>query len=423
MSLEDQIHTIGRQARQAARALGILPAATRNAILEGMADALEAQAPAILAANARDIAGAETNGLNKAAIDRLRLTESRLAAMARDIRDVVGLADPVGQVIAEWTRPNGIHIAKVRTPIGVIGIIYESRPNVTSDAAVLCIKTGNAVILRGGSESFHSNTAIAAALQSGGAACGLPEHSVQLIPTTDRDAVRLMAGMDRFLDLIVPRGGHALIETVVRHARMPVIKHYHGVCHVYVDRNADLTMAEAVALNAKCQRPGVCNAMETLLVHREVAAEFLTQAAPAFTAAGLTIHADPEGLALLQAAGFAQVAPATKENWTTEYLDLIFSLRLVDDLDQALDHLERYGSHHSDAIITRDAVTAERFLNEVDSATVYWNASTRFTDGGQFGFGAEIGISTDKLHARGPMGLEELTTYKYQIRGDGQIRV
>jgi glutamate-5-semialdehyde dehydrogenase len=304
----------------------------------------------------------------------------------------------------------------------VIGIIYESRPNVTSDAAVLCIKTGNAVILRGGSESFHSNTAIAAALQSGGASRGLPDHAVQLIPTTDRDAVRIMAEMDRYLDLIVPRGGHALIETVVRHARMPVIKHYHGVCHVYVDREADLAMAEAVVLNAKCQRPGVCNAMETLLVHREVAAEFLRQAAPAFTRAGLTIHADPEGRAILQSAGFDRVTPATEENWTTEYLDLIFSLRVVDGLDQALDHMERYGSHHSDAIITRNTETAERFLNETDSATVYWNASTRFTDGGQFGFGAEIGISTDKLHARGPMGLEELTTYKYQIRGDGQIR-
>lgn len=387
-----------------------------------MADALVARTPAILEANARDIAGAESHGLTKAAIDRLRLTEARLAGMANDIRNVARLEDPVGKILTEWTRPNGLRIAKVRAPIGVIGIIYESRPNVTSDAAVLCIKTGNAVILRGGSESFHSNMAIAEALQVGGSSLGLPADAVQLIPTTDRDAVRLMAQMDKYLDLIVPRGGHSLIETVVSHARMPVIKHYHGVCHVYVDRTADLAMAESIVLNAKCQRPGVCNALETLLIHRDVAEQFLTQAAPAFSKAGLAIHADPAGFQHLSTLAYQSLHEATESNWTTEYLDLIMSLRVVDDLEQAVEHIERYGSHHSDAIVTRDAATAERFLNEVDSATVYWNASTRFTDGGEFGFGAEIGISTDKLHARGPMGLEELTTYKYQIRGEGQIR-
>ena len=422
MSLAEQIQEIGKNARRASRALAVLSSDTKNAILHGMADAIVARTPEILAANARDISGAEAHGLTKAAIDRLRLSEKRLADMAADIRDVAGLEDPVGKVLTDWTRPNGLHIAKIRSPIGVIGIIYESRPNVTSDAAVLCIKTGNAVILRGGSESFHSNMAIADALQTGGATCGLPTDAVQLIPTTDRDAVRLMAQMDKYLDLIVPRGGQSLIETVVSHARMPVIKHYHGVCHVFVDQAADLAMAERIVLNAKCQRPGVCNALETLLVHRAVAQDFLRQAAPAFAQAGLTIHADPDGFDELSALGYKRLIAATEASWTTEYLDLILSLRVVDDLDAAVDHMERYGSHHSDAIVTSDAAAAERFLNEVDSATVYWNASTRFTDGGEFGFGAEIGISTDKLHARGPMGLEELTTYKYQIRGNGQIR-
>lgn len=422
MSLEEQIHEIGQKARRASRALAILPSATKNAILEGMADALVARTPSILEANARDIAGAEAHGLTTAAIDRLRLTPDRVAKVADDIRDVARLDDPAGKVIAEWTRPNGLHIAKVRAPIGVIGIIYESRPNVTSDAAVLCIKTGNAVILRGGSESFHSNLAIAEALQEGGASRGLPADSVQLIPTKDRDAVRIMAQMDKYLDLIVPRGGQSLIETVVSHARMPVIKHYHGVCHVYVDKTADLAMAESIVMNAKAQRPGVCNSMETLLLHRDIAAPFLEKAAPALREKGIEIHADPRSFHHLSTLDYQPLHEAQESNWTTEYLELIMSLKVVDGLEEAVDHIEKYGSHHSDAIVTRDAATAERFLNEVDSATVYWNASTRFTDGGQFGFGAEIGISTDKLHARGPMGLEELTTYKYQIRGDGQIR-
>ena len=420
--LEIQITEIGRRARQAARALAVLSTEQKNAALLGMAEALVARAPDVLAANARDIAGAEEHGLNKAAIDRLRLSEKRLAEMAEGIRQVAGLSDPVGQVITQWTRPNGIAISKVRTPIGVIGIIYESRPNVTSDAAILCIKTGNAVILRGGSESLHSNIAIAVALQAGGSAHGLPENAVQLIPTKDREAVRHMAQMDQYLDLIVPRGGHSLIETVVSHARMPVIKHYHGVCHVYVDRAADLEMAVRIAVNAKCQRPGVCNAMETLLVHREVAGEFLQKAAPVFAEKGVSIHADPAAFQQLSALNYPLLHEAREESWSTEYLDLILSLKVVDSLEAAIAHMEHYGSHHSDAIITRDAAAAERFLNETDSATVYWNASTRFTDGGEFGFGAEIGISTDKLHARGPMGLEELTTYKYLIRGEGQIR-
>ena len=305
----------------------------------------------------------------------------------------------------------------------MIGIIYESRPNVTSDAAVLCIKTGNAVILRGGSEALNSNLAIAQALQAGGATEGLPENAVQLIPTKDRNAVAVMAGMNQYIDLIIPRGGHSLIETVVSHARMPVIKHYHGVCHVYVDKAADLEMAERIAINAKCQRPGVCNAMETLLVHRDISQAVLQRGSgPNFRSRGLEIRADETAYSQLSALNYQPLVRAEEKDWSTEYLDTIMSVRVVDDLNQAIDHMERYGSHHSDAIVTSDAQTAEKFLNEVDSATVYWNASTRFTDGGEFGFGAEIGISTDKLHARGPMGLEELTSYKYVIRGDGQIR-
>ncbi len=418
MTLENQITEIGQKARKAARALTLLSSEQKNEILRGMADELVSRAPAILDANAKDVAGAEANGMNKAAIDRLRLSEKRIVEMADGIRQVAHLDDPVGRSINEWTRPNGLAISKVRTPIGVIGIIYESRPNVTSDAAVLCIKTGNSVILRGGSEALNSNLAIAEALQVGGAAKGLPENAVQLIPTKDREAVRLMAEMDRYIDLIVPRGGQSLIEAVVKHARMPVIKHYHGVCHVYVDKEADLDMAESIAINAKTQRPGVCNAIETLLVHQDVAEKFLKKAGPAFIDKGVELRGDERTRSILNGV----VKPATEEDWTTEYLDLILAVRVVDDLDQAVEHMDMYGSHHSDSIVTRDAVAAERFMAEVDSATVYWNASTRFTDGGEFGFGAEIGISTDKLHARGPMALEELTTYKYLIRGDGQIK-
>jgi glutamate-5-semialdehyde dehydrogenase len=422
MTLEQQIHEIGAKARVAARSLATLATNTRNAILGAMADELVERTPQLLEANAKDLAGASEHGLNKAAIDRLRLTEKRIADMAKDIRQVAELEDPVGQILREWTRPNGLRIAKVRTPIGVIGIIYESRPNVTSDAAVLCIKTGNAVVLRGGSEALNSNQAIAEALQAGGASKDLPANAIQLIPTKAREAVAIVAAMDQYIDLIIPRGGHSLIEAVVSHARMPVIKHYHGICHVYVDEKADLEMAKRIAINAKCQRPGVCNAMETLLVHRGISEEFLKEAAPAFQQRGVEIRADETAYAQLATLNYQPLVRAEEKDYSTEYLDTIMSLRVVDDLNQAIDHMERYGSHHSDAIVTADADAAETFLNGVDSATVYWNASTRFTDGGEFGFGAEIGISTDKLHARGPMGLDELTSYKYVIRGDGQIR-
>ena len=420
--LEKSIHEIGARARSASRELAKLSSAQKSAILLAMADELVAGTESLIRANADDLARAEAAGLTNAAIDRLRLTPERIAGMADGIRQVAALTDPVGEILREWTRPNGIQITKIRTPIGVIGIIYESRPNVTSDAAVLCLKTGNSVILRGGSEAIASNLAIAAALQAGGAKAGLPEDAVQLIPTTDREAVRIMAQMDEFMDVIIPRGGHSLIENVVSHARMPVIKHYHGVCHVYVDRNADLDMALDIAINAKCQRPGVCNAMETLLVHRDVAAAFFAKAAPAFQKFPVEMRADPEAHRLLAGLGYEPLGEADENSWRTEYLELILSVRVVGSLDEAVAHLDKYGSHHSDAIVTNDPAAAEKFLNEVDSATVYWNASTRFTDGGEFGFGAEIGISTDKLHARGPMGLEELTSYKYQIRGTGQIR-
>src|ERR1043166_8516105 len=387
-----------------------------------MADELSTRTEMILEANRKDVEKAQADQLSSAMVDRLSLNPKRINAMAEGIRQVAQLEDPVGKVIAEWTRPNGLRISKVRVPIGVIGIIYESRPNVTSDAAVLCTKTGNATILRGGSESIQSNIAIAAALGAGAAKEGLPNDSVLLIPKTDREAVRHMAEMDKYIDLIVPRGGEGLIKTVVEHARMPVIKHYHGVCIIYVDKDADLDMAERIVVNAKTQRPGVCNAAETVLVHRDIAGAFFKKLAPKFAEKKVELRADDAAFHQLSLINYQLLRRASDEDWTTEYLDTIMAARVVDSEDAAIEHIEKYGSHPSDAIVTRDPQRAEKFLNEVDSATVYWNASTRFTDGGEFGFGAEIGISTDKLHARGPMALQELTTYKYVILGQGQIR-
>ena len=418
MDLKETIHDLGKRARAASRQLAQLSSEQRNAGLLAMADALTAAQEELLAANAKDVARAQADGLSSAMIDRLTLTPARIEAMAEGIRTVAALPDPVGQVISQWTRPNGIVISKVRVPIGVVGIIFESRPNVTSDAAVLCTKTGNATILRGGSEAIGSNLAIAAALGRGARSAGLPEDAILLVPTTDREAVKLMAGMDECIDLIVPRGGHALIEAVVAAARMPVIKHYNGICAVYVDREADLRMAQEIVLNAKTQRPGVCNAIETILVHRDCAEAFFKVGGQALLDKGVQIRGDARVCALLG----DKAVPATEADWSTEFLDLILAARVVDSLDEAIAHIESHGSHHSDCIVTANEATAEAFLNQVDSATVYWNASTRFTDGGEFGFGAEIGISTDKLHARGPMALEELTTYKYQIRGTGQVR-
>ena len=416
--LGQQIEELGKKARAAARVLALSSKDQKNAALMAMADALEASGEDILAANGRDLAAAPGYGLNAAAVDRLKLDAARIRAMAEGVRQVASLPDPCGEIIRQWTRPNGITITKIRVPIGVVGIIYESRPNVTADAAVLCLKSGNACILRGGKEAIHSNTAIARALSAGAVKAGLPGEVIQLVPFTDREGVRLLAQMDRYLDVIVPRGGHALIEAVVEHARMPVIKHYHGVCHVYVDQAADLAMAEEIAVNAKCQRPGVCNAMETLLVHRDVAEKFLPAVADALRAKGVELRGDRRTSEVLGSG----VKAAMEEDWTTEYLDLILSIRVVDSLEAAIDHIEHYGSHHSDSIVTTDEAAARKFLAAVDSAAVFWNVSTRFSDGGEFGFGAEIGISTDKLHARGPMGLEELTTYKYLVTGDGQVR-
>ena len=420
--LRNEVISYGRRARGAARALARTSAERKNAALLAMADQLHASAGTILEANGEDVEKATADQISLPMIDRLRLDERRIQAMAGGIRQVAALEDPVGKVIAEWTRPNGLHISKVRVPIGVIGIIYESRPNVTSDAGVLCTKTGNAVLLRGGSESIRSNIAIAEALRAGAAGAGLPEDSILLVAKTDRDAVRHMAEMDQYIDLIVPRGGRALIETVVNYARMPVIKHYLGVCIAYVDKDADLDMAVQIVVNAKTQRPGVCNAIETVLVHGEIAVPFFKKIAPILGGKKVEIRADPGSFHQLSALGYQPLRSAIDDDWTTEYLDLILAARTVGSIEDAIAHVEKYGSHHSDVIITRDTARAEKFLNEVDSATVYWNASTRFTDGGEFGFGAEIGISTDKLHARGPMALQELTTYKYVIRGDGQIR-
>ncbi|MGI8889392.1 MAG: glutamate-5-semialdehyde dehydrogenase [Chthoniobacterales bacterium] len=422
MALHDEMIDLGRRARKAAQRLAQLPTAHKNAALAAMADEIVCQTATILAANEQDLARARSNGLSGAMLDRLTLTDSRIQSMANGIRQVAQLPDPVGETIRAWTQPNGIRIAKMRVPIGVVGIIYESRPNVTSDAAVLCTKTGNATILRGGSEAIRSNLAIAAALQEGGAKAGLPNDCILLVPHTDRDAVRQMAEMDRYIDLIIPRGGKALIEAVVKVARMPVIKHSDGICLVYIDEAADLGMATEIVVNAKTQRPGVCNAIETILVHRAIAPEFLRRLGPRLKEKQVELRADQTAFAELSQDGYEKLRAATEDDWSTEFLDLILAIKTVDSPNEAIQHIDHFGSHHSDCIVTRDEELAERFLREVDSATVYWNASTRFTDGSEFGFGAEIGISTDKLHARGPMGLEELTTYKYVIRGDGQIR-
>ncbi|MGE9267899.1 MAG: glutamate-5-semialdehyde dehydrogenase, partial [Verrucomicrobiales bacterium] len=339
-------------------------------------------------------------------------------AVAAGIEKVAGLDDPVGQILDDWTRPNGIHIQQVRIPIGVIGIIYESRPNVTSDAAVLCLKSGNATILRGGSEAIHSNRAIAAALQAGGEKSGLPEGAIQLIPFTNRESVGVMAGMDRYLDLIIPRGGKGLIEAVVSQARMPVIKHYDGICHAFIDREADLDMGVDIVVNSKTQKPSVCNALETLLVDENVAEEFLAKVAPALREKNVEIR----GCARTQEILGDSVVPATDEDWQTEYLDYILSVRVVSDLDTAIEHINHFSSQHTECIDTKNEEKARRFMLEIDSACVFHNVSTRFSDGEEYGFGAEIGISTDKLHARGPMGLRELTSYQYRVTGSGQVK-
>jgi len=412
------IYKMGEQAREAALKLANLSTEQKNAILNAMAKSLRKNAPEIIEANAKDIAAGEERGLSSALLDRLRLDEARVDAIAAGVEKVATLPDPVGQEMDRWDHPKGMNIQQVRVPIGVIGIIYESRPNVTSDAAVLCLKSGNATILRGGSEAIYSNRAIAKALQEGGEEAGLPEHSIQLIPFTDRESVKVMAGMDKWMDLIIPRGGKGLIEAVVTMARMPVIKHYDGICHSYVDKEANLDLAVEVAKNAKVQKPSVCNAMETLLVHQDVAAEFLPKMAAALEDPSVEIRGDER---VLQVLGERAVA-ATEEDWEAEYLDYILAVKVVASRDDAVAHINTYGSGHSDCILTENVESAEAFLSQVDAACVYHNVSTRFSDGEEFGFGAEIGISTDKLHARGPMALKELTSYQYRIRGAGQVK-
>ena len=416
--IQSAILDMGQRARAASHALNKLSTEQKNTILRAMADEIVARSTPILTANSKDLAAAESNGLSKAMIDRLMLDDKRLAAIAQALREVADLPDPVGEVLAEWTRPNGLHIRKVRVPIGVIGIIFESRPNVTTDAASLCFKTSNATILRGGSEAIHSNRALADAIQAGGERAGLPPDSVQLIPFTDRASVEHMARMDAHIDLIIPRGGKGLIEKVVATARMPVIKHYDGVCHVFVDASADLEMAARIVVNSKAQKPGVCNALETLLIHQDVLASFAPILSAELQANGVQVRADATSLPHFK----ENATLATEEDWSTEYLDLILSVKTVSGLDEAIQHINRYGSRHTDTIITTDELNAHRFQHEVDSAVVMHNASTRFNDGGEFGFGAEIGISTDKLHARGPMGLAELCSYKYLVFGEGQVR-
>jgi glutamate-5-semialdehyde dehydrogenase len=412
-AIEESILQMGRQARAAAYRLAQLSSDEKNAILRAMASSIRANAASLMQANDKDLAAGVEKGLSAAMLDRLRLDEARIEAMAAGIDQVATLPDPVGQVMDAWERPNGIRIEQVRVPIGTIGIIYESRPNVTADAAALCFKTGNATILRGGSEAIHSNRAIAAALASAGA----PEHAIQLIPFTDRESVAALAQMDKWLDLIIPRGGKGLIETVVSLARMPVIKHYDGICHLFVDQAADLDMAVKLTVDAKTQKCGVCNALETLLVHEAVAAEFLPMVATALRAKNVELRGCEKTRAIL-----SDCIPATDEDWDTEYLDLILSIKVVSSIDEAIDHINTHGSHHTDTIVTADQAAADRFLRSVDSACVFHNVSNRFADGGEFGFGAEIGISTDKLHARGPMGLRELTSYQYRVRGNGQTK-
>ncbi len=409
---------LGQHARAAARHLANATTATKNAALLEMAAALRRNEKEILKANAVDVATAKTSGAAMSFIDRLTLTPDRIEGMAKGIEEIAALPDPVGAVIAEWDRPNGLHIERVRTPLGVIGIIYESRPNVTADAGALCLKAGNAAILRGGSDSFHSSSAIHRCLVEGLTAVGLPATAIQTVPTRDREAVgQMLSGLDGTIDVIVPRGGKSLVERVQKEARVPVFAHLEGICHVFVDRAADLEMAKAIVVNAKMRRVGVCGAAETLLVDEAVASSHLKPLVEALQEAGCTIHGDATTLNAV-----AGAVPATEADWSTEYLDTNIAVKVVAGVDDAIGHIARYGSQHTDAIVTADQAAADRFLNEVDSAIVIHNASTQFADGGEFGMGAEIGIATGRMHARGPVGVEQLTSFKYRVRGTGQVR-
>lgn len=428
MTLSEQITALARDARAASRELGRLTTDERSRALTAMADALEAAAPELETANQRDLTVGRELGLSEAMMDRLTLTPERVRAMAAGVREVAALPDPVGRFLDERVRPNGLVLRKVSVPIGVVVIIYESRPNVTADAASLCFKTGNATILRGGREALNSNRLIARTLMAAGQkALGgrFPAAAIQVVPVPDREAIPILLSLPQYVDLCMPRGGEGLIRAVADCSKVPVIKHYKGVCHVYVDRDADLDMAEQIVFNAKCQRPSACNAAETLLVDREVAPRFLPCVSSRLAAKGVEFHADETSLPFVKFGVGNRpsvVRPVAAGDYDTEYNDQIINVRVVDGVSAAIEHINRHGSAHSDAIVTANAVTAQRFLDEVDSAAVYWNASTRFTDGAEFGMGAEIGISTDKVGARGPMGLEELCSYKWLGTGTGQVR-
>lgn len=409
---------IGHKARAAARPLAIASAERKHAALIGMAEAIIRRQDEILDANAIDVKNGEEAGISGSFMDRLKLTSGRIRDMADGIRAIADLRDPVGEVIAEWDRPNGLHIERVRTPLGVIGVIYESRPNVTADAGALCLKAGNPVILRGGSDSLNSSLAIHSCLVEGLKSANLPEDAIQLVPVADRAAVgEMLKGLSGNLDVIIPRGGKSLVERVQNDARVPVFAHLEGICHLYIDKSAKLDMAMGIAVNAKMRRTGICGAAETLLVDRAVAATHLVPVLEALRKAGCEIHADEDVLA-----AFADAKPATDADWVTEYLDAIISVKLVDGVAGAIEHIETFSSHHTEAIVAEDARAVERFFNEIDSAILLHNASTQFADGGEFGMGAEIGIATGKMHARGPVGVEQLTSFKYRVRGSGQLR-
>jgi len=417
MSLVTQITQLAKKAKQASHELALVSTDVKNQVLQRMAQAILDNSSYLIKENQKDLKEAQKKNYAKALVDRLTLNDKRLKDMSHCLLDTAKLKDPIGETIATYQRPNGLSIKKVRVPIGVVGIIYESRPNVTSDCIGLCLKSSNVVILKGGKEAFYSNKAIFNVLKNTLKGTSIPPEAVNLIDSTDRKALNVLLGFNQYVDVIVPRGGEGLIEFVAKHSRIPVIKHYKGVCHTFVSHNADLKMAENICYNAKVQRPGVCNAMETMLVEENVAKVFLPAMIARFQKAGVEIRGCPVTKKLVKG-----VKGATEKDWFTEYLDLILSVKVVKDLKQAIEHINTYGSHHSDAIVTNNREEAEQFLKSIDSATVYVNASTRFTDGYEFGFGAEVGISTDKLHARGPMALEELTTYKYTIEGQGQVR-
>ncbi|MDY6848089.1 MAG: glutamate-5-semialdehyde dehydrogenase [Thermodesulfobacteriota bacterium] len=416
MTLAQQMLTLAHEAKEAARVLANQSSAVKNDVLRAMADGLEQEMPALIEENEMDLAAARERDLAPAMVDRLVLDEKRIRSMADGLREVAALPDPVGEVTRMWRRPNGLQVGQVRIPLGVIGIIYESRPNVTADAAGLCLKSGNAVVLRGGSEAIHSNTAIGAVLRKVLERYNLPAAAVQVVTTTERAAVLELLKLEEEIDLIIPRGGEGLIRFVSENSRIPVIKHYKGVCHTYVDADADFEMAEKICINAKVQRPGVCNAMETLLIHKDIAETFVPRIAQAMRAQGVEMRGCPI------TREFAEMKEATEEDWGVEYLDLILAVRVVEDMDEAMDHIARYGSLHTEVIVTCDYRSSQRFLREVNSSVVMVNASSRFSDGNQFGLGAEIGISTTKLHSFGPMGLEDLTTRKFIVLGGGQVR-